>query len=189
MDDELGVMAKPLVFRGVLTEDDLVDLWRYANRVNESLWSTWLAVGMAALVTVLLVAILAMQRVFGQEMSWFLLAAVAVLAFLWTFMIFGRFVLVAWLARRHYRRHGAKFLKTEVTMTADRVTVANADHRTEFRWSLVGLIGATPVGLLVCDRARRPMFWLPNRVLEDDGRRDDVLTLAEANGVRVRHFA
>jgi hypothetical protein len=95
----------------------------------------------------------------------------------------------AWLARRRYRRNPAKFLESRVTLSADCVAIENEVSRSEFRWELVGLIVDAPSGLMFCNTARQALFWLPNRLFEDNNLRGQVLALGESNEVRLQRLA
>ena len=187
MDREPDPPSKTLVFQGVLTEDDVVAIWRYVDRLQAGSWLRRLVFGLTAFTIALLLWAVALSLWMGLGMPWYLQAAVAVASLLLAYPLLGRDSGIARLARRYYRRHATRFLKTEVTLAADRVAIINEALRSELRWSLVGLVASTPAGLLFCNEARQPLFWLPERVLEDD-HRSDVLALAEAQGVRVRRI-
>jgi hypothetical protein len=186
MDHDPDPPTQPLIFHGVLNEDDVVQLNRYANRLQARRWLSYLAVGLCVMTTALVLWVVVLQGMMGLAMPWYVQIAFVLTVLIWVYPLVARDSLTAWLARRHYRRHAAGYLKTEVMLAADRVAIVNEAYRSELRWSLVGLVAATPAGILFCNQAQQPLFWLPNRVLEDDHSVPDVLTLAEANGVRVR---
>lgn len=90
--------------------------------------------------------------------------------------------------RRHYRRHEAEYPDTEVTLAAGWVRIENDLLRSEFKWSVVGLVIDAPEGLLFCDRGNQCLFWLPERIL-DDALRQQVLNLAGGSEVAIRRMS
>jgi hypothetical protein len=93
-----------------------------------------------------------------------------------------------WAAQRNYWVHEAEHLETRVSLAADRVSMENEAFRSDFGWVLVGVVADTLHGLLFCNRARQPLFWLPQRLLEGNYGREQVLDLAASNGVPVRRL-
>jgi hypothetical protein len=91
-----------------------------------------------------------------------------------------------WAARRYYRQHPERFEDTEVTLTASRVTIHNELQQASFAWKLVGAVGDSREGLLFCNEAWQPLFWLPERLFECPETRRRVLQLVEMNNVQIR---
>lgn len=178
-----------VTFRDRLTEDDLVNIQWCLDRPAVRRSIRWLACGVATLLAALclaaLVAVLVESRrrasaVPSPIFVWFL-----VVWFVWVYLLFllprGR----ARMARRRYRRQAEKFLEAQVALSEERVTIENEAMRSELRWDLVGPIVDVPAGLLFCNSARQMLFWLPDRVLENDRSRECVLALARDRGVVV----
>lgn len=180
MDNEPGVEANPLVFRGRLSENDALDLQRCHDLLVFRRSIRWLGRGVAALVVVLC---LAFVLVIGPHVVPVLMLAAS------AYLLFGLRFERAWQIRRHYRRNAARYYETQVALSADRVTFENEAIKSEFRWEVVGIIADAPAGLLFCNTARQVLFWLPARLFEGNRLREQALALAERNGVRVQRLA
>jgi hypothetical protein len=176
VDGDENTSSAPLLFRGRLTEADVVEIRRCHDLVLIRRSIRWLARGFAILLAGLLV--------------WFMVEkgpnviSVVVL----TVCLYLLFVLPyerAWSARRHYRRHAADYLETEVRLTPDRVSIANDAYRAEFVWRRLGGLAEARSGILFYDQAYQAVVWLPARLLEGNELRAQVLALATGNGVRV----
>jgi len=176
----------PLVFRGRLTEDDLVDIQWCVDRLVVRRSVRWLACGTATLLAALCLAALAFSRSMRSEVPLPLLVSTLVV---WSFWVYGLFLLPRerrWSARRHYRRRAGDYLDTLVSLSEDRVAIENEVMKIALRWEAVGLIVDVPAGLLFCNAARQMLFWLPDRLLEDGRSRERVLALAGDHGVLVQ---
>ncbi len=78
--------------------------------------------------------------------------------------------------------------ETQISLLPDRLIVANDAMRSEFQWRLVKLVVDVPTGILFCSSARQAMFWLPSRLFGGYESRENVLTLAELNGVAIQRL-
>jgi hypothetical protein len=177
VDNVRSTEVEPLEFRYRLGETDVVDLQRCYDRLMVGRPIRRLVVIFATVLAALcLWSILAM----GPRITSVLM--LVAWAYLLLVLPFER----DWHARWRYRRRVAEFLETQVTLSEDRVATENESGRSDFRWGLVGLIADVPAGLLFCNKDRRPLFWLPGRLFEGNRQREQVLTLAKCNQVRIQ---
>ncbi len=187
MDSQPGVAVEPIVFNGRLNEADVGDLLWYLTRVEVPRLKRWLVGGLA---TGMVVSGILLTRIMIERDTRLGAYFVVLLGiFLWCYLLVLTPGWQAWLARRSYRSDPAKFLESRVTLSADWVTIENEVSKSEFRWELVGLIVDTPAGLMFCNTARQALFWLPNRLFEDNNVRGQVLALGESKKVRLQRIA
>lgn len=170
--------AAPIVLRGRLTETDVADLTRCHDRVLIRPSIRWLACGFAAAL-----ATLAIWGLYRNGPDVFLIVVLVGCVYLLVVRPFER----AWMVRRHYRRWAARYLETEVQLTADRLMMANDTHRSDLTWPLVRPVADSPAGVLFCNQAWQPLLWLPARIFQGNSLRACILDLAAGNGVEVRH--
>jgi hypothetical protein len=184
--DGREITKHPLVFRGRLEEEDIVNMKNCQIRLVVNNKTRWLVGGLGTFLLGL--GILFVTSGFFTERDTRLIALFIPLIglFLLGYLVFLSPGWQARLARRGYRRLAGQFRESQVTLTAGRVTVESDAMRTESRWEMVSLVADTPAGLLFLGAGGHAWFWLPNRVLEGDETRGQVLALAESNGVRVR---
>lgn len=179
MDNEPSMGVEPLVFRDRLSETDVVDFQQCLDRLLVRRSIRWLLGGS---VTLLAALCLGSILIMGPHV------VTVVVLIVWAYLLFGLPFERAWQARWHYRRHAAEYLETQVTLSLDHVTIVNEDLRSEFRWRYVRLVADAPAGIMFCDSARRSLFWLPARLFQGNGLREQVLTLAKCKGVYVQRL-
>lgn len=187
MDSQLGAVVEPLVFRGRLSEADVGNLQWYLTRVVVPRRVIWLVGSLATSIVVL--GLILTRLLFERDTRAGAYLVIAIGVYLWCYLVVMSPGVQAWLARRRYRRNPGMFLESQVTLSADRVALENEVARSEFRWELVGLIVDTPSGLMFCNTARQVVFWLPNRLFEENNLREQVLALGESHAVRLKRFA
>jgi hypothetical protein len=175
-DRSLSVAA-PLSFQGRLTLEDVENIQRYHSLLRISKPVRWLWKGFAFFFAGICILNMVINQYFFVNGSILIV------------LLFFVFV-VPWDLRRqvknNYRKHQDKYLETRVILTPDRIYVENSSHRHDFIWGQLAMICDTPEGLMFCDAANNVQFWLPQRLFEGNDLRDQVLELAESNGVRVR---
>jgi hypothetical protein len=178
VDDAPSTGAQPLLFRNRLSETDAVNLLRCRDRLLFRRSIRWLAGGFVTFLAALCLGSILIMGPYVVSVLW-LVTCVALL-----FTPFER----TWQARRHYRRHVGEYRDTQISLSEDRVAIENDAVKSEFRWQLVGVIADTPAGLLFCNSARQALIWLPARLVEGNGLREQILKLAESKGVRVQRL-
>src|SRR5262249_40222675 len=102
-------------------------------------------------------------------------------------------VIVPPLAQRgqveqHYRQYEKDYLESRVVLTPERIYTENAARRMDYVWKLVTLICNTPEGLMFLS-GNLCAFSLPRRLFEGNDLREQVLELAERNGVKIRKLS
>lgn len=177
--------VEPFVFRGRLTEQDMVDIRRCCDRLTVRRSIRWLAVGFSTFLVAVMVLTIALNPSLRNDTSRGTHFVPGCFLVGWAYFIFIRPSERMWLVRRQYRRYADQFYETEVTLTSDRVVTQNEAHRSEYRWDLIKLVVDAPTGIMFCNAARQMHFWLPARLLESDDLREHVLALAESKGVPV----
>jgi hypothetical protein len=188
LDNNVGSQGKPIIFSGRLTEAEVVEFQQYRDLLIVRRSIRWAAIGIASFLAALSLAAIVVRRYVGLETPSGLYIVAGVFLFGWAYLLFGLRLERSWQARRYYRRHADQYLETQVTLSQDHVTVMNEAFRSEFRWRIVTLILDSPSGIMFCNAVPQPLFWLPVRLLEGD-LREQVLTLAATNRVRVRRLA
>jgi hypothetical protein len=188
LDNNLGSRGKPIVFSGRLTEADVVEIQRFRDLLMVRRSIRWVVIGLASFLVALSLGAIVLRRDEGLETPSGLYIFAGSLLLGWAYLLFGLRLERSWQARRYYRRHADQYLETQVALSQDHVTVMNDDFRSEFRWRMVTLILDAPTGIMFCNAVPQPLFWLPVRLL-GGGLREQVLTLAETNRVRVQRLA
>lgn len=179
-------IKQPLVFCGRLEEEDVGNLQRYRTRLTLSRKAIW-SIGGLGTILLVLGMVFVTSGFFAERDTRFIAYFISFIGMVLLVSLFLQSPSAqAWQAKRHYRRFAEQFRESEVTLTTGRVAIQNEAMRTESRWDMIGVIGDTPAGLLFCGKGGYALFWLPNRVLEGDNTRDQVLALAESNGVRIQ---
>ncbi|NLY02519.1 MAG: hypothetical protein GXY83_41095 [Rhodopirellula sp.] len=174
----------PLVFVGRLTEADAVDLQHYHGLVVFRPAIRW-----AARVGITLAAALGI----GWSFIWYV-GFVSWYVAAWFFVVWACLVVFLPLGRRgatrrHYRKHEADYLETEVSLGTEGLAVRNERLSSSFGWELVGLILDTPKGMLFCSDGMAALFWLPRRLFEGNRRHLQISQLATSKGVRIRRVS
>jgi len=94
-----------------------------------------------------------------------------------------------WAARRFYRRHADSYNESRVMLTPDWVHLENVTHRSDYSWSLLGLVCDTPEGLMFCNQANQCLFWLPQRLFEGNDLRERILELVASKDVLIQKLS
>ncbi len=188
MDNESGSEVEPIIFRDRLTEADAVDIQRCHDLLLVRSSVRRVAVGFATLLAALCLGALVVRGYLGQKTPVAPQVVTVVVIIGWAYLLFGLPRERVSQARRAYRSHAADYLETEIVLLPDRLIVVNEAMRSEFQWRLVKLVVDAPNGILFCNSARQALFWLPARLLAGNGLREQVLTLAESNGVATQHL-
>lgn len=174
---ESSTWPEPLVFRGRLTEADAVALQRCYSRVVLRPWIRWLARGFAATLGSLLTWFMVEK---GPE---FLAMLVVIFCILVVFVFpFERTLRVRW----HYRRHPEVYLESEVRISPEEVFLENDALRLHLKWELIGLVADARNGLLFCNNAIQPLFWLPDRLFVGNELRSRLFCFFADRGIPVR---
>jgi hypothetical protein len=174
-----------LVFRGKLTEQDVVDLHRHRDLLMLRKGLRYLGIGLMFG----LIALAALGLVIRKD-NQDLLTPLVGLGF---FLVCAYLVVVYYplrrrtLIRRHYRKHAADYHETTVTISPDRIRIDNPSIQSDFDWKHVCVIAETVDGLLFCSHTLDVHFWLPSRLLTAESRQL-ALEWAVRNNVQIRNL-
>ena len=182
IDDAAEFANTPIIFHGRLTCDDFLSMRRYYGLLVLRKPLRWTILIFLTFLAALCVTALVL-RWRNMEMGLIILTVSMVAVWL-SYLMFP--VQRRWAARRYYQQHAERFKDTEVTLTASRLTIRNELQETSFAWKLVGVVGDTREGLLFCNEAWQPLFWLPQRLFECPETRRRVVQLIEMNNVQIR---
>lgn len=163
-----------LVFRGRLTEEDVVSLQRYRDMLLVRRPFRTMAKLFAATMGIVMIC-------FMIEEGWDNFAALFLAGCAYVFILP---VERRWRARRSFRQNPDNYLETEARLTASQVSIANENHQTVFAWKLLKGVMDTPEGVMFYVETT-PVLWLPSRLFDGNDFRDQVLGLACDNGIPV----
>jgi hypothetical protein len=174
VEEEARDTGDALVFRGSLTEEDVVSLQRYRDMLLIRRPFRTLAKLVAATMGIVMIW-------FMVEEGWDSFAALFLAGCAYVFILP---VERRWRARRFFRQNPDNHLETEAQLTASRVSIADECHQTVFAWKLLTGVMDTPEGVMFYAETD-PVLWLPARWLDGYGYREQVLGLACDNGIPV----
>jgi UPF0716 family protein affecting phage T7 exclusion len=172
--------AEPLSFTGRLTLQDTLDLEHYRSLRVVRRPIRWLL----GIVSIFIAAVVLMAGV-STHFTWPLYIILAFCAY----FPFGWFLLERVRVAQYYRRHPEKYVESTVTLSEDSVSVANVNFDMRLHWNQLHSVVSTPQGLLFLLPPYHALCWLPQRLFEHSGKKEQILDLARKASVQIKQMA
>ncbi len=90
--------------------------------------------------------------------------------------------------RKYYKKNSAKYIDNTIILTEDDIKISNIHMDSRFNWSLVFLIISTSRGLLFLASQKNVIFWLPQRIFENNQYKDEILEFAKKHSTPIKEI-
>lgn len=172
-------MKKTISFIGALTLQDVLYIDHYYYRYLIR-WPIRLLVALVLLP----IAILAFFE--GLKTGFTLLIILIILFCI--YFSFGWLLHRKIFIRKYYKKKSAKYIDNTIIFTEDDIKISSINMESRFNWSLVFLIISTSHGLLFLAPQNNVIFWLPQRVFEDNQYKDEILEFAKKHSIPIKRI-
>jgi len=174
------VLTEPISITGTLSLRDVLDLNHYHFRYVVG-WPVRIFMAAAATLVATIIVWAGRQGHFTAFM-FLVLGLCAYFPFGW--LLHRRFR-VWW----HYRRHRDQHTEHTATITNESVSTSSVRADMRLYWDGLAAIISAPRGLLFIVRPHSVWFWLPQRVFDGNGKREQILEVAREHNVPIERMA
>lgn len=179
-DSPIKFLEAPFVFHVQSTLEDELHLAKYSRRVLAGQTSQT-PIGLVALVIGSVIAVpygLFLAQNVSRDILAYVGGSIVVLGLLLA-------LIAPSLERQIIRNRLRKCPSTFLTINEQTFIIQNSIGNSNRGWDALKLVGDTPKGLLFWFRSSPKFLWLPNRSIDQNRMRRQVLQLAELKGVKI----
>jgi hypothetical protein len=171
---------EPISFTGTLSLKDAVNLNHYLFRYIVDWPVRILMAATSAIVATLIIWA-------GREghFTFFMFVVLLLCAYFPFGWILHRRFAVWW----YYRRHSDQYIEHTVTITNDSISTSSTRADMRLNWDGLKAIISTGRGLLFIVPRHSAWFWLPQRLFDNNSKKEQILEVAREHNVRIERMA